>query len=163
MGPSAKDPGMASRPLWTCQGSCIQSWRGLAVRRQPHPGALTPKKVSLGGPGMVTTVHRGRPPTTTGSCCFLFSRRCAVATSPRPRKTRGGAMDVGRSPKASGSAPSDAQVWLPPALMHFPCSVQSLPSPRLPQATALASTPVGCSPSPATGVAPPLSWGRRWG
>ena len=157
-GPSAKDPGRGQPPGL----ECIQSWRGLALRRQPQLGAVPPKKVSLRGLGMVTTVHRGRPQPLHPRCCFLFSQRCAVATS--PRKDQGWGCGCGTIPAGLWLSPSDAQVWASSGCYAFPMLHAGLVCPQVtPGNSSGIHTGVGCSPSPATGMAPSFSEGRRWG
>lgn len=130
MGASAKDQGRGQPPGL----ECIQSWRGLALRRQHQPGAVSPKKVSLGGLGMVTT------PTTASE--LLLPVQPEMCCSHLPPERPGVGLCMWDDPHRPLAQPHlMPRSGLPPAAMHFPCSMQVLSAPRLPQATALASTP----------------------
>lgn len=148
MGASAKDQEQGPAPVWN-----IPELERVSFEEAASAWGCVPKGVSLGGLGMVTA------PATASSCCFPFSQRCAVATS--PGKTRGGAVHVGRSPQASSSAHLMPRSGLPHA-MHFPCSMQVLSAPRLPQATALASTPGWAAAVASHWRGPTLGEGRGW-
>lgn len=104
---------------------------------------------------MVTT------PATASELLLPLSQRCAVATSPRKRPGVGLCMwDDPHRPLAQPHLMPRS--GLPPAAA-FPMLHASLVCPQVtPGNSSGIHAGVGCSLSPATGVAPPLSEGRSW-
>lgn len=150
MGPSAKDPGRGKPPGLDLPRLMYSELERVSSEKAASSWGSDPKE---GVPGRAGNGdNRGHPPTTASALLLPVQPEMCCSHLPPERPGVGlWLWDDPRRPLAQ--PPFDAQVWLPPALMHFPCSMQGLPSPRLPQATALASTPGWAAARPQ-----PLAW-----